>query len=277
MVNTHRHFAYLLVYYPQIILMALEPWRIAKVVKIEQQTKTTRRFFFVVPELERFDFKPGQFVTLDLPIHEKPNKRWRSYSISSWPNASNQFELCIVLLQNGAGTNYLFNQVEVGTEISFRGPAGVFTLPDQFQKDVFLVCTGTGIAPFRSMIHHIVNERIAHKKIHLIFGCRQFGDLLYADEFAELMKLDPDFYFYTAVSREQLSEVSRYRKSGYVHEIYEDICKNMNTAESRQDGNDGPEPVNFYLCGWRGMVDEAKDRILQLGYDHKSVHLEIYG
>jgi CDP-4-dehydro-6-deoxyglucose reductase len=238
--------------------MALEPWRIAKVVKIEQQTKTTRRFFFEVPELEQFNFKPGQFVTLDLPIHEKPNKRWRSYSISSCPNGTNKFELCIVLLENGAGTNYLFNQVEVGSEISFRGPAGVFTLPDLLQNDVFLICTGTGIAPFRSMIHHIVNERIAHKNIHLIFGCRHFDDLLYADEFAELMKLDPDFYFYTAFSREQLNEGSRFQKAGYVHQIYEDICNTMNGEEANDSDPNLPQPANFYLCGWRGMVDEAK-------------------
>lgn len=57
-----------------------------------------------VPELASFDFQPGQFVTLDLPIHEKLNKRWRSYSIASWPDGSNVFELVIVLDKDGAGT-----------------------------------------------------------------------------------------------------------------------------------------------------------------------------
>ena len=49
----------------------LQPWRTGKVIRIEQQTASTRRFFIQVPELDVFDFKPGQFVTLDLPIHEK--------------------------------------------------------------------------------------------------------------------------------------------------------------------------------------------------------------
>jgi hypothetical protein len=52
-------------------------------IRIENETADTKRFWIEVPELERFDFVPGQFVTLDLPIHEKPNKRWRSYSIAS--------------------------------------------------------------------------------------------------------------------------------------------------------------------------------------------------
>jgi len=96
--------------------MALEPWRTGRVIKIEQQTHSTRRFFIQIPELEKFDFKPGQFVTLDLPIHEKPNKRWRSYSIASWPDGSNVFELCIVLLEDGMGTNYLWD----GYQLSFQ-------------------------------------------------------------------------------------------------------------------------------------------------------------
>ena len=50
--------------------------------KIVDETSNTKRFYFEIPSLEKFDFIPGQFVTMDLPIHEQKNKRWRSYSIS---------------------------------------------------------------------------------------------------------------------------------------------------------------------------------------------------
>ena len=95
--------------------MALIPWRTATVVGIENETPDTRRFKLNMDELDRFDFVPGQFITLDLPIHEKPNKRWRSYSIASYPDGSNQIELLIVLNPEGLGTNYLFNEVVVGS------------------------------------------------------------------------------------------------------------------------------------------------------------------
>src|SRR3954465_12789706 len=134
----------------------LQPWRTGKIIRIENETASTRRFWIEVPELEAFDFVPGQFVTLDLPIHEKPNKRWRSYSIASCPDGTNVYELVIVLLENGAGTTWLFNNAVVGTEIPFRGAQGVFTLDtENLEKDLFLICTGTGIAPFRSMAQHI--------------------------------------------------------------------------------------------------------------------------
>lgn len=256
--------------------MALEPWRIGKVIKIENQTSTTRRFFIQVPELEEFNFKPGQFVTLDLPVHEKPNKRWRSYSIASWPDGTNIFELCIVLLDDGAGTNYLFNEVAEGTEISFRGPAGIFTLPQKIEKDIFLICTGTGIAPFRSMIHHIIRHNIPHQKVHLIFGCRKFGDALYAEELKGLMRTDADFFYHTAYSREVPGNYDHLVRIGYVHAVYEDICK-QNIEDVVAEGEPTLKPASFYLCGWRGMVDEAKERILKMGYDKKSIHVEIYG
>src|SRR6186713_511991 len=148
--------------------MAIQPWRTGKVIRIEHETYNTRRYWIQLPELESFDFTPGQFVQLDLPIHEKPARRWRSYSIASWPDGTNVFELVIVLLENGAGTNYLFNEVSIGSEILCRGPQGVFTLPETIEKDLFFICTGTGIAPFRSMVHHLANHNITHKEIYLI-------------------------------------------------------------------------------------------------------------
>ena len=90
-----------------------EPWRNGTVIKIENETHSTRRFWIQIPELERFDFAPGQFVTLDLPIHEQKNKRWRSYSIASAPDGTNIFELVIVLNEFGLGTPYLFNEIKV--------------------------------------------------------------------------------------------------------------------------------------------------------------------
>src|ERR1700712_4014675 len=100
----------------------VQPWRTGIVIRIEDETATTKRFWIQVPELESFAFNPGHFLTIDLPIHEKPNKRWRSYSIASWPDGTNVFELVIVLLEGGLGTNYLFNQTGVGSQLTLRGP-----------------------------------------------------------------------------------------------------------------------------------------------------------
>ena len=247
----------------------IQPWRTGTVIRIEEETLSTRRFWIQVPELEKFDFIPGQFVTLDLPIHEKPSKRWRSYSIASWPDGTNVYELVIVLLEGGLGTNYLFNHVQVGSELTFRGPQGVFVLPSPITKDLFLICTGTGVAPFRSMAHHILNNQVEHQNIYLIFGCRKLSDCLYGNELKELAKKMSSFHYIPTFSREEPGDY----RTGYVHAAYEDICREKMVAAKET----APGPAGFYLCGWKNMIDEAKQRIVALGYDKKSIHQELYG
>jgi CDP-4-dehydro-6-deoxyglucose reductase len=240
----------------------LQPWRTGTVIKIENASATTRRFWIQIPELDVFDFKPGQFVTLDLPIHEKTNKRWRSYSIASAPDGTNIIELVIVLLEGGLGTTYLFNEIKEGSTLTLRGPVGVFTLPETLDKDLYLICTGTGIAPFRSMVNYIHEQKIVHKNIHLIFGCRKITDRLYGQELKALESLENNFYYHPVFSREESTPEGGY--SGYVHAVYEKLIVAKN-------------PSQFYLCGWKNMVDEAKERIIAAGYDKKDIHLEIYG
>lgn len=239
--------------------MALQPWQKGTVVGIDFETPDTKRFKIKATDLPVFDFVPGQFVTLDLPIDEKPNKRWRSYSIASWPDGTNEFELLIVLNPNGKGTPYLFNDIQIGSEITFRGPQGVFTLHQPIEKDLYLICTGTGIAPFRSMVQHIRHAHVPYKNIYLIYGCRKKDNLMYFDELTALQAAMPQFHYIPTLSRDEWAG-----KSGYVHEIYEELCQHR-------------APAIFYLCGWRFMLDEAKERILKMGYDKKDIHQEIYG
>jgi ferredoxin-NADP reductase len=49
-----------------------------------------------------------------------------------------------------------------------------------------------------------------------------------------------------------------------VHDIYEEFAKDR-------------QPAYFMLCGWKNMIDEAKKRIVEMGYDRKSIHQELYG
>ncbi len=251
--------------------MALPKWQTAVVTRIIDEAPNTRRFFFEVPELDNFVFEPGQFVTLDLPISEVKNKRWRSYSISSSPAGNNTFELLIVLNREGSGTTWMWANVEVGMEMIFRGPLGKFTIPKELDKDLFLICTGTGIAPFRSMVNHIEQHKIPHKHIYLIFGTRRFGDELYAAEMRNLEKTLPNFLYLPTYSREPPN--SEYL-TGYVHEIYSDI---LLKKQADADEPDFLPPATIMLCGWQNMIDEARRRLTDMGYTRADLHYELYG
>ncbi len=234
-------------------------WQKGIVTKIEEATHNTKRYWIKLPDTASFHFKPGQFVTLDLPIHEQKNKRWRSYSIASFPNGTNEFELIIVLVEDGQGSPYIFQELTIGSSVTLRGPQGMFTLPDIIDKDLFFICTGTGIAPFRSMVNHIHTQQIDHENIYLIYGCRTQADLLYFDELRDLEKNLNKFHFIPTLSREKWDG-----NNGYVHSVYDTLLKER-------------QPAHFMLCGWRAMIDEAKQNLLELGYDKKDIHLELCG
>lgn len=244
-------------------------WYEGKIAGIEQRSSNTRSFWIEVPELSSFDFKAGQFITLDLPIHEKRLQRWRSYSIASPPDGSNLLELCIVRLEGGLAGTYLFEEATIGTTVRFKGPGGAFVLPETLDKDLVLVCTGTGVAPFRSMLLDIVQKKKDHRRIHLIFGTRTREGVLYEQEFQQLAEALPDFTFSVALSREsdpqQLQAPFDIRR-GYVHSFY------------LEDYRQKKEDILFYLCGWSSMVDEAVLRLTEeLGYPPQQVRTELYG
>jgi len=242
----------------------LQPWQDAVVTKIIQETPSTKRFWLALASGNVFDFTPGQFVTLDLPIHEQKNKRWRSYSIASAPSNSNEFELVIVHLEGGAGTTYLFNEVTLGSVIKLRGPQGVFVLPNEISTDLYFICTGTGVAPFRSMILDIHQKKTPHQNIHLLFGCRQYTDCLYGQEFKTLEASEPNFYYHPSFSRE--TEIREGANPGYVHATYKKL---LDAGASKE--------AQFYICGWKNMVDEARTSLADLGIPKNQIHFELYG
>ena len=82
---------------------------------------------------------------------------------------------------------------------------------------------------------------------------------MYFEELNELQKEMKDFIYIPTLSREEWEG-----KTGYVHDVYMELI---------------PQhiPANFYLCGWKQMIDDAKNKIIGLGYDKKDIHIELYG
>jgi len=238
-------------------------WNKVKITEIETISEKTSIFWAKIQGDEIFDFTPGQFITFDLPIHEKRNKRLRSYSIASAPDGSNTIELIIGKVPHGLASEYFFNpeKCNVGTELNYRGPLGVFTLPENLDKHHVFVCTGTGIAPFRSMVKHLINHNKKFKSIDLVFGARTKEDILYKEEFEQLAQEVENFNFHVCLSRE---EYKGYQ--GYVHEKYQEIAN----QKSKED-------VQFMFCGWRDMIDQARKELSELNYNKEQIIFELYG
>ncbi len=238
-------------------------WYNGKIIRITDETPTVKRFYVELQDVENFDFRAGQFVTMDLPIGEKRLQRWRSYSIASAPAGNLMLEFCIGRLEGGLGTTYLFDEATIGTLLKFKGPDGNFCLAENQENDVVMICTGTGVAPFRSMLQGTFLEK--EKKMpnfHLIFGCRYEKDILYRQELEDLAQRFPNFTYDIALSREKLENIHH----GYVHDIYLKKYENQH------------QNVHFMLCGWSAMIDEAVANLLmKMGCEKTQVKYELYG
>lgn len=238
-------------------------WYEARVSRIENATPNVRRFFLEVLHATPLAFEAGQFITLDLPIGEKRLQRWRSYSIASAPSDRPELELCIVRSESGEGTRYLFEEVRAGSILRFKGPDGAFVLPPNLQdRDLVMICTGTGVAPFRSMLRELFARQLPYRRAHLIFGARTKADILYRKEFEQYAAEHPGFRYDVALSRQP--DWSGYK--GYVHQIYLEQY-----AGKRPD-------VLFLICGWTNMIDDAVAHLVaELGYAPNQVKYELYG
>jgi NAD(P)H-flavin reductase len=109
------------------------------------------------------------------------------------------------------------------------------------------------------MLHYILLHNIPHKDIFLIFGTRSRESLLYYEELKAMSEQHPEFHYIPVLSREQWEG-----HTGYVHDVYAQLVTKK-------------QPADFFLCGWKNMIHEAKQRLQELGYDKKSIHQEIYG
>lgn len=238
-------------------------WQKSKVIGIEVITDTTSLFRVEILDAETLEFTPGQFITFDLPIHEKRNKRLRSYSIASPPNETNIVDLIIGKLPDGLASSFLFDKsrCDVGTILNFRGPVGVFTEPEDLDKHNIFVCTGTGVAPFRSMLFNILNNKKPFKSIDLVFGARTINDILYRQELEDIAKEYDNFNYHICLSRE---EFQGYK--GYVHSRYQEVAERYEK-----------EAVQFMFCGWREMIDQAREELSVLNYTKDQINFELYG
>ncbi len=221
--------------------------------KIDEMTPTVRNFHFEFREKPRFDFKPGQFVMVEVEKEGKTVKK--PYSISSPPHLPNQIELCIKKVEGGFVSNWFFN-LKVGDVIPVQGPLGNFALKGPLPEHLLFVATGTGVAPLRGMIFDLFHR--GHTgKVSLLLGVRYENEILFRKEFEALAKKHANFEFIPTVSRPKNWQGA----SGYVQE---------------QIGQRFPNPagIQIYACGLVPMINALREDLTKIGYPKEVIHYE---
>jgi len=244
----------------------------ARLVRSVPLSELTKHLEFEMQGVPRFGFVAGQW--LSFKTHKPDGEEIiRAYSIASPPDGDNKFALCLNRVQDGFMSNFLCDLKE-GDEIHCQGPFGDFILRPPMRDTVF-IATGTGIAPFRSMLRWLLSstpESTADRRsrpssadaqghqLWLIFGNRTGRDIYYHNEFLGLAQAHPNFHYLPTLSR---GEADWQGLRGYVQEHVPAI------AQGRTD-------MHAYICGLDKMVKANRELLKSSGWDRKSILYEKY-
>ena len=230
-------------------------------------SQLTKHLEFEVQGVVRFGFVPGQWLSVKATTPEG-EEITRAYSIVSAPSEGKEFEFCLNPVEDGFMSNYLCD-LEEGAEISFQGPFGDFILRPPL-RDTLLIATGTGIAPFRSMLRALFS-RTPDKQtgppfvapshhFWLLFGARFEQDIYYRKDFEYLEAEHANFHFVPTLSQGSLEW---HGLRGYVQEHVREI------VGGRQD-------MQAYICGLHKMVSVNRNLLKSLGWNRESIRYENY-
>lgn len=237
----------------------------ARLLRSVPLSEFTKHIEFEVQGVPRFGFVAGQWLSVKACTPEG-EEITRAYSIASAPSENSRFAFCLNRVQDGYMSNYLCDLGE-GAEISLQGPFGDFILRPPL-RDTLMIATGTGIAPFRSMLAGLFDPMEQRTLppgytvagIWLLFGARYEQDIYYREEFERLAAAHSNFHFLPTLSRGG-PEWKGLR--GYVQEHVREV------VGDRTD-------MNAYICGLDKMVSANRQLLKGLGWDRKAIRYEKY-
>lgn len=186
-----------------------------------------------------FEFEAGQRISLRMDPHE------RDYSIASAPGDA-ELTLCVRSVSGGKVSHFL-STTDIRASLTIRGPSGYFTYKSSSSPAVF-VATGTGIAPFRSMVGSGVRGYI------LLHGVRSPADLYYASLFQQ----SADSYIPC------LSETKKLSADYFQGTVTQYLAQPLKSGS-----------YDFYLCGRREMIRDVT-HLIDERFPESLVYTELF-
>lgn len=218
-------------------------------------------FSFKTTRQDGLRFENGQFVMIGLEVDGRPLAR--AYSVAS-PNYDEHLEFLSIKVQNGPLTSRL-QHIKVGDELLVsRKPTGTLVIHDlKPAKNLYLFSTGTGLAPYMSLIQDIeVYDRF--EKVILVHGVRKINDLAYKD-FIENDLPNNEFFgeeirnqliYYPTVTRESFKNEGRLTDLVKSGKLFNDIgLPKMNPIDDRA-----------MICGSPEMLKDTQDLLDSMSF-----------
>ena len=226
----------------------------ARVLSATDLTSQVRQLV-VLPREQPIGFKPGQWVSLKLPVGTRPPLN-RAYSMAAPATASGELTLIFDRVTDGLGSSYL-SQMKPGEELTLSGPFGNFLLPPSIDRELILVARYTGLVPIRCMLKELYGQRY-RDPVLLITVAPAEDELLFHQELLSMAVTHPSFRYLPLVAADGEQQAV-------------DL-----TLPMLRPFLDRPAKVLPMLCGTKGFVRPLRSRFVEAGYDRKEVKTETY-
>lgn len=231
-----------------------------KIIQIIDETRDCYTLRMVGTEPVRFDYRPGQYISLHLEIDGRPVNR--SYSISSSPGRPDVLELTIKRVENGLVSNWLRDNIKVGDILQARGPYGEFHLPENPREKLLFVSAGSGITPMLSMVRFLYDTGRLDHDIIFLHGARALGDRIASQELEYLAARYPRFDYRVSLSRHDDTDGSWEGLTGRLDGPA--IIAQADDFRDRQ----------IFCCGPEGMMESLRSELKASGFDLAANYFE---
>jgi CDP-4-dehydro-6-deoxyglucose reductase, E3 len=228
----------------------------ARVERKEQLSHDVMALFLKLPSSEHLQFFAGQYIEFLL----KDGKR-RAFSIANAPHVDNLLELHLRLIPGGQFTQYVFNEMPDKAILRIEAPFGSFYYHDASDKPMIMVAGGTGFAPIKGIIEHMLHHDIKRKVI-LYWGAKTLQDLYMPDLPATWAATHPHIQFIPVLS-DALPDDSWHGRTGLVHQAVLDDVKSLSDFE-------------VYCCGAPAMVEVAHASFLTAGLPEDAFYSDAF-
>lgn len=227
---------------------------------------TDRLFSFRITRPQSLRFRSGEFVMIGLPNAEKPI--FRAYSVAS-PAWDDELEFFSIKVPDGPLTSEL-QKIQVGDTVIMRQKATGTLVLDALTpaKRLFMISTGTGIAPFASLLRDPdTYEKFDH--VILTHTCRDNAELTYGQELVAALESDPligeltagRVTLYNSTTREESARMGRITALIGSGKFYSDL------GIEKLD----PETDRVMICGSMHMLKDVKELAESLGFQEGSL------
>ena len=224
-------------------------------------------YFWVRFDGEPVPFEPGQYMTIGVFAD---GKLWqRPYSVASAPRESGDggYEFYVRLVPIIRFTTLLW-RLPVGHGMRMIGPKGKFLLEPDDDRTHLFVSTGTGIAPFVSMIRETLADGRPRKAV-VLHGCSFVDELGYGAELAAWQRdgTYPLTYVPTISRPDDPRNAGWTGRTGRAEAVVRSVCKELHLRADR---------TVVYICGNPDMILNAESALMDLGFPEFHVKKELY-